>query len=394
MANANPTLYPYPRSAEPQSLYLTLKTLIDTLNREAVSGGSDELQAAIDAASAAIAALDTRVDTLEATPLGGVLTAQQAYELSLVTAANDVFGGTAAAVQASQDISEATAEAGLRHLAEYHQIRRDMEGAERFSPQLAFEGSLVTASRTVFGSTAEALENAIQMSEATAEAGLKHLAQTYEAKAAIIDIEQVVRLTDTEALASQVTTLTASLATTNAAVTTEATARATGDAANASAITTVQTQANGNTAAIATIQTSAAGTQFNWGVIANLNGQVTGLIRLDGNQSGTTFTVLADKFIVAKPDGTGVQQMFVLGAVNGVTAAGINGNLLVDGSILARSIAVSELSALTANLGTVTAGLIRNSGDTLRFDLPNMRLYRTDGTMEIDLLNKRIRMTT
>lgn len=393
MANANPTLYPYPRSAEPQSLYLTLKTLIDTLNREAVSGGSDELQAAIDAASAAIAALDTRVDTLEATPPGGVLTAQQAYELSLVTAANDVFGGTAAAVQASQDISEATAEAGLRHLAEYHQIRRDMEGAERFSPQLAFEGSLVTASRTVFGSTAEALENAIQMSEATAAAGLKHLAQTYEAKAAI-DIEQVVRLTETEALASQVTTLTASLATTNAAVTTEATARATGDAANASAITTVQTQANGNTAAIATIQTSAAGTQFNWGVIANLNGQVTGLIRLDGNQSGTTFTVLADKFIVAKPDGTGVQQMFVLGTVNGVTAAGINGNLLVDGSILARSIAVSELSALTANLGTVTAGLIRNSGDTLRFDLPNMRLYRTDGTMEIDLLNKRIRMTT
>lgn len=334
VANANPTLYPYPRSAEPQSLYLTLKTLIDTLNREAVSGGSDELQAAIDAASAAIAALDTRVDTLEATPPGSVLTAQQAYELSLVTAANDVFGGTAAAVQASQDISEATAAAGL-----------------------------------------------------------KHLAQTYEAKAAI-DIEQVVRLTETEALASQVTTLTASLATTNAAVTTEATARATGDAANASAITTVQTQANGNTAAIATIQTSAAGTQFNWGVIANLNGQVTGLIRLDGNQSGTTFTVLADKFIVAKPDGTGVQQMFVLGTVNGVTAAGINGNLLVDGSILARSIAVSELSALTANLGTVTAGLIRNSGDTLRFDLPNMRLYRTDGTMEIDLLNKRIRMTT
>ncbi len=72
--------------------------------------------------------------------------------------------------------------------------------------------------------------------------------------------------------------------------------------------------------------------------------------------------------------------------------------MYADGTIIARHIAagtitadklsVTSLSALSANLGTVTAGLIRNAADTLRFDLPNMRLFRTDGTMQLDFNNK------
>lgn len=49
---------------------------------------------------------------------------------------------------------------------------------------------------------------------------------------------------------------------------------------------------------------------------------------------------------------------FVVGAVNGVTTVGLNGNQIIDGSLLARSISVTSLSAVSANLGTITSGTI------------------------------------
>jgi hypothetical protein len=70
----------------------------------------------------------------------------------------------------------------------------------------------------------------------------------------------------------------------------------------------------------------------------------------------------------------------------------LRGDMFADGTITAKAINVSTLSALAADLGTVTAGLIRNPANTLRFDLPNMRLYRGDNTMELDFANKVFRM--
>lgn len=50
------------------------------------------------------------------------------------------------------------------------------------------------------------------------------------------------------------------------------------------------------------------------------------------------------------------------GLVAGVPTVGINGNLLVDGTILADALAVNlPLSAITADLGTVTAGRIQSA---------------------------------
>lgn len=47
----------------------------------------------------------------------------------------------------------------------------------------------------------------------------------------------------------------------------------------------------------------------------------------------------------------------------------VNGNLLVDGTVLAQALDVDELSAIVANLGTVIAGILRNSTDSMRMDL-------------------------
>lgn len=299
-------------------------------------------------------------------------------------------------------------------------IQSDIDGLSTvgLTEQQIFELSLTTASNAVFGAAQQISDDALQWAQAQSEALLEAAVQNYQNRASI-SVEQLVRNSETVNLASQITTLSSSLATTNATVSTNQTTVAgqisalsaqdatlaaaitAGDNANASSITalastvtTVQTQANGNTTSISTIQSSLNGTQARWGVVINANGQVTGLIRLDGGSTGSTFTVVADKFVVAHPSSPGTTQVvFVAGSINGVSGVGINGNVLIDGSILARHLSVGTLSAIAADLGTVTAGLIRNSSDTIRYDLPNMKIYRVDGTMTLDFANKLFEIT-
>lgn len=235
---------------------------------------------------------------------------------------------------------------------------------------------------------------------ATAAAALQaSTAQWYLTQAANM-VEQQTRITQDSVLSTRIDTVQASLATTNAAVTTETTARVNGDNALASQITTVQSQANGNTASIQTLTSSVNGINAQWGVAISQNGQVTGLVRLDSGATGSTFAVVADKFIIAHPTASGTTiTPFVVSLVNGVSTVGINGTLVVDGSIVARHIAASSidatkivsasittdklaagvvtadkinvaaLSSIAANIGTVTAGLLRSSDNKMRIDL-------------------------
>lgn len=56
-----------------------------------------------------------------------------------------------------------------------------------------------------------------------------------------------------------------------------------------------------------------------------------------------------------------------------IAANAVTTDKLDAGAVTAAKINVSQLSALTANLGTLTAGLIRNTGDTFRVDVSNGR---------------------
>lgn len=108
-----------------------------------------------------------------------------------------------------------------------------------------------------------------------------------------------------------------------------------------------------------------------WSLSINDNGRVTGAITLDGSVPAlSTFAVLADKFIVVHPsvDGTTIQA-FIVGLVDGVSTVGVNGNLIVDGTILARHIDVGTLSAIAADIGTVTAGRIESADGNSYWDL-------------------------
>lgn len=58
----------------------------------------------------------------------------------------------------------------------------------------------------------------------------------------------------------------------------------------------------------------------------------------------------------------------------------INGNLLVNGSVAANKLAVNDLSSITANIGTLTAGVIRNQAETFRVDATNGRTVVQNGS--------------
>jgi len=76
----------------------------------------------------------------------------------------------------------------------------------------------------------------------------------------------------------------------------------------------------------------------------------------------------------------------VIGTINGTTGGflftgiqkldgtvsytlSIEGNVIVDGSISASKLSVTNLSAISANMGTVTAGVIRSADGLTVWDL-------------------------
>lgn len=129
--------------------------------------------------------------------------------------------------------------------------------------------------------------------------------------------------------------------------------------------------------ALDTVQETVDQVAGTWTLSINDNDRVTGYIKLDGSAVSTEFAVMADKFTIVHPSANATTiQAFVAGLIAGVPTVGINGNLIVDGSILAQSIDVDALSAITANIGTVTAGELRSE----------------DGKMVINLNTKTIRI--
>jgi hypothetical protein len=72
-------------------------------------------------------------------------------------------------------------------------------------------------------------------------------------------------------------------------------------------------------------------------------------------------------------------------AANAITATNIAANAVTAdkisaGSITAAKISVTDLSSITANIGTLTAGTIRNSADSFRVDVTNGRTITTTGS--------------
>ncbi len=147
-----------------------------------------------------------------------------------------------------------------------------------------------------------------------------------------------------------------------AAVREEAAARATADAAEAAARSSLAARLGSTEVAVAEEKQARIDADgklsTRWGIRLTADNKVSGVImNNDGRESD--FTVLVDKFAVAQQATNGsLRYPFVVGSVAGAATVGIDGTLVVDGSILARSINVDRLSAITARLGYVNAGQV------------------------------------
>lgn len=145
------------------------------------------------------------------------------------------------------------------------------------------------------------------------------------------------------------------------------------DANNTAAINTVQT------VTIPGLESDVAAVEAKYGVQLNVNGYVTGFEQNNNGLTGT-FKILADRFAVVEPTAGPGDPGLVPFEINGSKIdlrgdVNVNGSLLVNGSVVGDAIAsgaitpdkitVNDLSAITADLGTITAGSI--SMDTAGF---------------------------
>ena len=174
--------------------------------------------------------------------------------------------------------------------------------------------------------------------------------------------------TAVSALTTSFSALVASVSGNTALITTEQTARANADGALATAITTLT--ASGPTGYAAVVSSASAsalaitGLQAQYVLKVDTNTHVAGMTLASGG-SGSSVVFLADKFAFVAPDGSGTPKyVMTVGNIGGVSTFGMNGNMIVDGSIVAQSLAVTSLSSVTANLGTVTAGRAQNADNT------------------------------
>lgn len=150
----------------------------------------------------------------------------------------------------------------------------------------------------------------------------------------------------------------------------QVTANAGGISAQAESIETLQTTVGGHTASIETQALSIGGLSAQYTVKIDADGKVIGLGLASGEpgEADSSFIVRADKFAFCLPTGAGATPVvpFVVGNVGGEPTVGINGQLVVDGSISTNALAahsvtadilsVDRLSAISANMGAITGG--------------------------------------
>ena len=223
------------------------------------------------------------------------------------------------------------------------------------SEQEAFELALITATDEVLGSVSEGIGRALDEVDAIGRASAIAFRQIGRNRAALT-VERTERLTATEALAQQITSAVAVLNGTIAQNVQEITALSTETTALAQSLNTLTTEVNGNTAQVTVLAASIDGIEGRIGLAVNVNGDVVGLVQLDGTAAGSAFTVAADKFLVALRGVTGgaAVPVFAIQNVAGVPKLAFRGDMYADGTITAAKLAVTELTAISAAFGDAT----------------------------------------
>lgn len=118
-----------------------------------------------------------------------------------------------------------------------------------------------------------------------------------------------------------------------------------------------------HSSAIATLEGYAAA---QWSVLTDANGNVAGLILINGGSSKATFDVIVNTFRVCFPGSAGGDPVpvYTIGNVGGIAKVALRGDMLVDGSIITQMIAAGSITSVTIQAGAInTTQLAINSVD-------------------------------
>ncbi|WP_374556595.1 host specificity protein J [Aquitalea pelogenes] len=103
----------------------------------------------------------------------------------------------------------------------------------------------------------------------------------------------------------------------------------------------VQSTLSGQTAIVQDLSHAVDGVLAEKTIKVTAGGKVAG-IGLRADKNGTALDVLADRFAVSLPDGSGSKQVFTVGQINGQPAVGIAGAVITDGSLVGKRVLASE----------------------------------------------------
>ena len=200
--------------------------------------------------------------------------------------------------------------------------------------------------------------------------------------AAQIVTDRGVAASATSTVASDVTTLTARVGVTetdslaNAAqIITDRTAAASATSAVASDVTTLTSEVDSNTATVSTHATSINGIEAEYGVDLTSNGYIQGFRIINGGTPGANaFVVLADKFAVVDPSGDAGETTYVPfeisdGKINMRSDVTIDGDLIVGGTINGTALELGTIGATqigTDAITTIHVGADQITADEIR----------------------------
>lgn len=224
--------------------------------------------------------------------------------------------------------------------------------------------------------------------------------------------EGIIRNSADASLAQNIDTVQSQTEDNDAAIQTETTARTTGDSANATAIQTVQTTVGNHTTSIQTHAESIDGLGGKYTVKIDANGYVAGFgLAVEDNDGvpASEFIMLVDSFKIVTP-GKNPRVPFIVGAVGGVSTIGVDGNMVVDGTITALKLDVDSVKArhidttelfigmLLQSLNYVAGttgwkldndGLVINSSGGIKLNQnADIKLYDGDGNEDGGVINR------
>jgi len=170
-----------------------------------------------------------------------------------------------------------------------------------------------------------------------------------------------------------------------------------GFTASSNAITELNSTVDGNTASITTQATSINGLEAQYTVKIDNNNRVAGFGLASTAADATPFSefvVVADQFSIVNPASTADTPLTPFQVVSNkarfTTDVQIDGSLLINGTVDADAINVTNLAAISADLGTVTAGSLASSlitGDISTFvtfaDTTSQDVIEDDGEVVI-----------